>query len=141
MGARDPYCGWDLLLKKCTTLEDSVRMSQWEQSITKCPVRIPSLYIYIIVLHFLSLYLLFFFLSLCLQTLKLVENRTILAQPPCLPCSPYEFNTYIHLCSSPLRPCSVFSLYTHNVQAAAPKTSLENTSPAKKSILGLNNLT
>uniref|UniRef100_A0A8C7YX44 Sema domain-containing protein n=1 Tax=Oryzias sinensis TaxID=183150 RepID=A0A8C7YX44_9TELE len=39
VGARDPYCGWDLLLKKCTTLEESVRMSQWEQSITKCPVR------------------------------------------------------------------------------------------------------
>lgn len=38
VGARDPYCGWDLLLKKCTTLEESVRMSQWEQSITKCPV-------------------------------------------------------------------------------------------------------
>lgn len=40
VGARDPYCGWDLLLKKCTTLEKSVRMSQWEQSITKCPVSI-----------------------------------------------------------------------------------------------------
>ncbi|XP_061660878.1 semaphorin-5A isoform X1 [Syngnathoides biaculeatus] len=39
VGARDPYCGWDLLLKKCTTLEESARMSQWEQSITKCPVR------------------------------------------------------------------------------------------------------
>ncbi|CAL8292861.1 unnamed protein product [Lota lota] len=39
VGARDPYCGWDLVLKKCTTLEESVRMSQWEQSITKCPVR------------------------------------------------------------------------------------------------------
>ncbi|KAI4798715.1 hypothetical protein KUCAC02_020536, partial [Chaenocephalus aceratus] len=39
IGARDPYCGWDLLLKKCTTLEESVRMSQWEQSISKCPVR------------------------------------------------------------------------------------------------------
>lgn len=38
VGARDPYCGWDLLLKKCTTLEESVRMSQWEQTITKCPV-------------------------------------------------------------------------------------------------------
>ncbi|KAJ3611224.1 hypothetical protein NHX12_021240, partial [Muraenolepis orangiensis] len=36
--SRDPYCGWDLVLKKCTTLEESVRMSQWEQSITKCPV-------------------------------------------------------------------------------------------------------
>uniref|UniRef100_A0A8C7KVB0 Semaphorin-2A n=1 Tax=Oncorhynchus kisutch TaxID=8019 RepID=A0A8C7KVB0_ONCKI len=39
VGARDPYCGWDLVLRKCTTLEESVSMSQWEQSITKCPVR------------------------------------------------------------------------------------------------------
>uniref|UniRef100_A0A8B9JHA4 Sema domain-containing protein n=1 Tax=Astyanax mexicanus TaxID=7994 RepID=A0A8B9JHA4_ASTMX len=39
VGARDPYCGWDLVLKKCVMLEDSVSMSQWEQSITKCPVR------------------------------------------------------------------------------------------------------
>ncbi|XP_077591911.1 semaphorin-5A isoform X1 [Stigmatopora nigra] len=39
VGARDPYCGWDLLLKKCTTLEESARMSEWEQSISKCPVR------------------------------------------------------------------------------------------------------
>ncbi|KAI4891889.1 hypothetical protein NFI96_001941 [Prochilodus magdalenae] len=39
VGARDPYCGWDLVLKKCTMLEDSVSMSQWEQSITRCPVR------------------------------------------------------------------------------------------------------
>ncbi|KAM9416640.1 semaphorin-5A-like [Salvelinus alpinus] len=37
VGARDPYCGWDLVLRKCTTLEESVSMSQWEQSITKCP--------------------------------------------------------------------------------------------------------
>ncbi|XP_066532605.1 semaphorin-5A [Hoplias malabaricus] len=39
VGARDPYCGWDLVLKKCTMLEESVSMSQWEQSITQCPVR------------------------------------------------------------------------------------------------------
>uniref|UniRef100_A0A8C7VGW2 Semaphorin-2A n=2 Tax=Oncorhynchus mykiss TaxID=8022 RepID=A0A8C7VGW2_ONCMY len=39
VGARDPYCGWDLVLRKCATLEESVSMSQWEQSITKCPVR------------------------------------------------------------------------------------------------------
>ncbi|KAG5268744.1 hypothetical protein AALO_G00215970 [Alosa alosa] len=39
IGARDPYCGWDLVLKKCTTLEESLSMSQWEQSITACPVR------------------------------------------------------------------------------------------------------
>ncbi|KAK1174109.1 semaphorin-5A-like isoform X1 [Acipenser oxyrinchus oxyrinchus] len=35
--ARDPYCGWDLVLKKCTTLDESLSMSQWEQSITECP--------------------------------------------------------------------------------------------------------
>uniref|UniRef100_A0AAY4ADZ6 Sema domain-containing protein n=1 Tax=Denticeps clupeoides TaxID=299321 RepID=A0AAY4ADZ6_9TELE len=39
VGARDPYCGWDLVLKKCTTLEESLSMSQWEQRITECPVR------------------------------------------------------------------------------------------------------
>ncbi|KAM9436595.1 semaphorin-5A [Clarias gariepinus] len=39
VGARDPYCGWDLVLKKCTMLEESVSMSQWEQSITHCPVK------------------------------------------------------------------------------------------------------
>ncbi|XP_061094685.1 semaphorin-5A [Conger conger] len=39
VGARDPYCGWDLVLKKCTTLEESLSMSQWEQSITECPTR------------------------------------------------------------------------------------------------------
>uniref|UniRef100_A0A8C6P033 Semaphorin 5A n=1 Tax=Nothobranchius furzeri TaxID=105023 RepID=A0A8C6P033_NOTFU len=38
VGARDPYCGWDLLLKKCTTLEESVRMSQWDDVfLTFCP--------------------------------------------------------------------------------------------------------
>ncbi|MGH0133025.1 UNVERIFIED_CONTAM: hypothetical protein FKN15_035391 [Acipenser sinensis] len=37
VGARDPYCGWDLVLKKCTTLDESLSMSQWEQSITECP--------------------------------------------------------------------------------------------------------
>ena len=51
MGARDPYCGWDLLLKKCTTLEESVRMSQWEQSITKCPVSRFPIFTHIIVVH------------------------------------------------------------------------------------------
>uniref|UniRef100_A0A8C9RR46 Sema domain-containing protein n=1 Tax=Scleropages formosus TaxID=113540 RepID=A0A8C9RR46_SCLFO len=37
VGARDPYCGWDQVLRRCTTLEESVSMSQWEQSITQCP--------------------------------------------------------------------------------------------------------
>ncbi|KAG9356143.1 hypothetical protein JZ751_000987, partial [Albula glossodonta] len=39
VGARDPYCGWDLALKRCTTLEESRTISQWEQSITECPRR------------------------------------------------------------------------------------------------------
>ncbi|KPP71089.1 hypothetical protein Z043_110030, partial [Scleropages formosus] len=39
VGARDPYCGWDLVLKRCTALEESLSMSQWEQSITECPRR------------------------------------------------------------------------------------------------------
>ncbi|XP_036374893.1 semaphorin-5A-like isoform X1 [Megalops cyprinoides] len=39
VGARDPYCGWDLGLKRCTTLEESLSMSQWEQIITECPRR------------------------------------------------------------------------------------------------------
>ncbi|XP_069790895.1 semaphorin-5B isoform X2 [Narcine bancroftii] len=37
--ARDPYCGWDLRQKKCTTIEDSSNMSLWRQNITECPVR------------------------------------------------------------------------------------------------------
>lgn len=40
VGAQDPYCGWDLVLKKCTTLEESMSMSQWEQNISSCPVSI-----------------------------------------------------------------------------------------------------
>uniref|UniRef100_W5N7X9 Sema domain-containing protein n=1 Tax=Lepisosteus oculatus TaxID=7918 RepID=W5N7X9_LEPOC len=39
VGARDPYCGWDLVLKRCTALEESLSMSQWEQSITECPTK------------------------------------------------------------------------------------------------------
>uniref|UniRef100_A0A4W3JG71 Semaphorin-5A n=1 Tax=Callorhinchus milii TaxID=7868 RepID=A0A4W3JG71_CALMI len=39
VGARDPYCGWDLVLKKCTTLEESMSMTQWEQNISVCPTR------------------------------------------------------------------------------------------------------
>ncbi|MEE6465587.1 hypothetical protein FKM82_006602, partial [Ascaphus truei] len=39
IGAQDPYCGWDMVMKKCTTLDESLRMSQWEQSIKTCPTR------------------------------------------------------------------------------------------------------
>ncbi|KAF7240448.1 Semaphorin-5A [Varanus komodoensis] len=39
VGSHDPYCGWDLVLKKCTPLEESLSMSQWEQSILACPTR------------------------------------------------------------------------------------------------------
>lgn len=144
MGARDPYCGWDLLLKKCTTLEESVRMSQWEQSISKCPVSIteplPNLYI-VVHCSSLSCYYSHFPLCPCFQTLNLVENTIILTLPPCSLYSPYEFNTDIHLCFSPPKACSVFSPYTHNLQAPTPKNSLGNTSLPEKSILGLNNLT
>ncbi|KAB0347658.1 hypothetical protein FD754_012515, partial [Muntiacus muntjak] len=39
IGAQDPYCGWDVVMKKCTTLEESLSMTQWEQSIASCPTR------------------------------------------------------------------------------------------------------
>ncbi|KAF4024515.1 hypothetical protein G4228_016444 [Cervus hanglu yarkandensis] len=39
IGAQDPYCGWDVVMKKCTTLEESLSMRQWEQSIATCPTR------------------------------------------------------------------------------------------------------
>ncbi|XP_007953856.1 semaphorin-5A [Orycteropus afer afer] len=39
LGAQDPYCGWDVTMKKCTSLEDSLSMTQWEQSVSACPVR------------------------------------------------------------------------------------------------------
>jgi hypothetical protein len=38
IGAQDPYCGWDMVMKKCTSLEESLSMTQWEQSISTCPV-------------------------------------------------------------------------------------------------------
>ncbi|KAK7893328.1 hypothetical protein WMY93_022480 [Mugilogobius chulae] len=37
--ARDPYCGWDRLKRRCTTFEESSNMNQWIQNITDCPVR------------------------------------------------------------------------------------------------------
>ncbi|XP_012577197.1 PREDICTED: semaphorin-5A [Condylura cristata] len=37
--AQDPYCGWDVSMKKCTSLEESLSMAQWEQSISACPTR------------------------------------------------------------------------------------------------------
>ncbi|EHH26394.1 Semaphorin-F [Macaca mulatta] len=39
IGAQDPYCGWDVVMKKCTSLEESLSMTQWEQSISACPTR------------------------------------------------------------------------------------------------------
>lgn len=39
IGAQDPYCGWDVVMKKCTSLEESLSMTQWEQSISTCPTR------------------------------------------------------------------------------------------------------
>lgn len=38
IGAQDPYCGWDVAMKKCTSLEESLSMTQWEQTISACPV-------------------------------------------------------------------------------------------------------
>lgn len=38
IGAQDPYCGWDMVMKKCTSLEESLSMTQWEQSASSCPV-------------------------------------------------------------------------------------------------------
>lgn len=37
--ARDPYCGWDRLKKRCTSFEESSNMNQWIQNLTDCPVR------------------------------------------------------------------------------------------------------
>lgn len=108
MGARDPYCGWDLLLKKCTTLEESVRMSQWEQSITKCPVSITELLPDLYIPHCSPL--------ACYSLLHIHRCS-----------SPFKVTA-----------CSVFSPCTHNLQATSPKTSLRNISSPKKGILGLN---
>lgn len=38
IGAQDPYCGWDTAMKKCTSLEESLSMMQWEQTLATCPV-------------------------------------------------------------------------------------------------------
>lgn len=40
IGAQDPYCGWDAVMKKCTSLEESLSMTQWEQTIAACPVSV-----------------------------------------------------------------------------------------------------
>ncbi|CAL9698323.1 unnamed protein product [Knipowitschia caucasica] len=37
--ARDPYCGWDRLKRRCTTLDESSSVSHWIQDISDCPVR------------------------------------------------------------------------------------------------------
>lgn len=140
VGARDPYCGWDLLLKKCTTLEESVRMSQWEQSITKCPVSFIEMFPDLYITHCAALA----FFSVPTLKLKIrVENIIIITQPLRTLFSPHEFNTHIHLCSYPLKTtaCSVFSPCTHSLQATAPNARLRNISLPKKGILGLNNLT
>ncbi|XP_013361362.1 PREDICTED: semaphorin-5A isoform X2 [Chinchilla lanigera] len=39
IGAQDPYCGWDVVMNKCTSLEESLSMTQWEQSLSGCPTR------------------------------------------------------------------------------------------------------
>ena len=40
IGAQDPYCGWDVVMKKCTSLEESLSMTQWEQTLASCPVSV-----------------------------------------------------------------------------------------------------
>jgi len=113
VGARDPYCGWDLLLKKCTTLEESVRMSQWEQSITKCPVsvtqRLSDPFTHLIAVHLLVTH---FLCCLHCETLKLVDYSIILTRPSRSLSPPHGFNTPIHRCSSLLK--AVPTLYSYH---------------------------
>lgn len=136
MGARDPYCGWDLLLKKCTTLEESVRMSQWEQSITKCPVSLlPDVYIHHFwfdQLHWLSL--------VC--NFKVVRN-TIILPPAFMLSSSRRVNTHIHLCSSGSHSLlCILSIHSQSTSSSPLTKPASETQPRRREgILGLNNLT
>lgn len=68
------------------------------------------------------------------ETLKLLENTVILTWPR--RSSSREFNTRIHLRSSPLKAtaCSVFSPCAHNFQASASKNRPERHIHAEESI-------
>lgn len=111
VGARDPYCGWDLLLKKCTTLEESVRMSQWEQSITKCPVSIAVSFSLIFMYFVVVLPL--FFCSCFFFFYPYLENTASLSLHPFSLLLPI-WMWYVHLCSSPLNVCPPSSPCGHN---------------------------
>ncbi|CAM9369692.1 unnamed protein product [Lampetra planeri] len=39
VGSRDPFCGWDLILRRCTTLRESSGSGSWLQDLSQCPVR------------------------------------------------------------------------------------------------------